>query len=247
MYFRTRQRVPGTIDVEISKASTAGIVDLTKLSSIAQFSMTKVLAGIVLRLPRKFPDSNIDELKDIVSFRELSALLSALAVKLPRSRSKMEMLEWLQAKTSNIWVDLYELASETLSSNNEDDVQEDNRVNERKIIQEKEKENIFTKNGENYQDSLISQKRKPFDARLANIISSMYLSPRSNWEDILSAVPSKDAQRYTSTFSAIVPESIPENVSTDKRDIFLFQYTVGEAKNTLKALKELDDKCKDFQ
>lgn len=197
--------------------------DITVLNSIDQLAITESLAKIVVKLPAETEEMIPDKIKDLLSFRDFTSILNGFGLKVPRNRTKLEMISSILTFAGDFWPEIHRIAENVLSS-----------VNKRTTTKEQD----HTQSKEASKRQNVIDVRTPFDPRLASVISEMYMSPRSNWREITDTIPTKEAKKLEHVFGEIIPETIPNTSISDRRDSLIMQLLAGQTRSTSFALNK---------
>ena len=205
---------------------------VTPLTSLEGIELISGASAAISKLPENLTDFPKDLLIETLNYKELNFIINALGIKLFRNRTKLEMITAIISRVGNLWGEIRNLAlTKKITSSNS-------------LKQLKPK--INTKNSLNMNNHLL-QPRSPFDPRLSDLLSDMYMSPSSNWNDILLTYTAEESKLYLSTFQSIRPiEEIPK-VGITIRDNFLLQYITGPIKVTNDYIQKFQNEIQVFQ
>ena len=199
------------------------------LNSIEQLAITESLARIIIKLPAETEEMIPDKIKDLISFRDFTSILNGFGLKVPRNRTKIDMISSILSFAGDYWPEIHRIAENILYRTT------------RNVPQAKSE--VIPSQEDNKKTKMLNfsdERRRPFDSQLASLISQTYMSPRSNWKEIMDTVATDEAKKLETVFSAIIPETIPNNSISTRRDSLTMQFLAGQIRSTSHALDEFD-------
>jgi hypothetical protein len=209
-------------------------------TSVKQIVMTEQISQILRKLPPKKEDLTFDNVKEALSYRDFTSLLSGLSLKAPRNRTKMDMIVSIVTYIQNIWPELYNVACEYARQNDKPRAeQRQTRVLSR--TRSGSTERIQSQESEPSSSQIIETKRLPFDSRLAGNVADMYMSAKSNWEEILMTATPIESDMFCNVFRKIAPEEAPVPPRCSRIDSLMVQYCLGPTKNATQSLNHLQE------
>lgn len=200
------------------------------LQSLEGIVLNDYISSIIIKLPGDPLDLIPEEIKDVLSYREYTALLGFFNLKTPRNRTKIDMIEAFLAYTSDVWSELFETASKRLSDN-EKCKEIANKTPQR--VKKQKQIPVIPQNQYQIQ-------RTPYNSRLNDIISDMYTSQRENWEDVLMLCNPEEQEHFREVFHAINPTPLELKSSISQRDHILLHYLNGPSRLASDSLETLE-------
>ncbi|EAY06857.1 hypothetical protein TVAG_340350 [Trichomonas vaginalis G3] len=207
------------------------------LQSLQGITLNEAIASIIVKLPSDSLDLIPEEIKDLLSYREYSALHSFFGLKSPRNRTKVDMIESFLAYTSDVWSELFQLARKFL-----DEAEKGKETP--KTPQQKPKK---PKPLPILRQNRFQTQRTPYNTRLNDIISDLYTSKRENWEDILVMCNPEEQEQFREIFLAINPEPLPLKSQTVQRDHLILHYLNGPSRLASTSLENLENSVMAFK
>ena len=209
------------------------------LKSLDEIELDPFVGTIILKLPLDLHELKKETAENLLSFREFSAILNSFNLKLPRNRTKTDMINMLVTFVGDLWPEVHFHCKELVEGYNVAVAQE-RKNQDRPLLPRNYKINEDVKTNSSF-------KRTPFDPHFAQIISEMYMAPQASWPEILETLPLKEASKFHKVFHSIQPAQILSKNETAQRDNLLLQYIIGPTSNTLshtQKMLEQSEKCK---
>ena len=211
-------------------------MEKNKAEALENITMTDAVANILIKLPNE-ENLTEDHLRNELSYREFNTLISGFGLKLGRNRTKNDMIEIIYEYLKDLWPEIHQIASLHKPNKSSEDGSERTGKSSSKPSRDKDQ----NKQKSTEEMLILEKDRTPFDPRLATTVKDMFLSPESNWDDVLMMVPPEEATDYKKAFKKVVPPNELIPIRQNENRTFLLQYCNGPTRGTTFSLTQLED------
>jgi len=205
--------------------------EITTMTSLSGIELGINTATAITKLPESLFDAPKAQIIDILSYRELNWIVSALSVRGQRNRTKDDLFNALINRIGDLWGELHAMASQIVKNH--------------KPSSSRTQKSKATKTVSVQPSSYAP--RTPFDPRLAEVLSDLYMSPASNWSDILITATSDESENYIKSLQSIIPDEQSQRQSPSARDNMLLQYIMGPYRLSTEYLNKFQSSISVYQ
>lgn len=231
-----QQQFPQAVNIPVStpkinpEPAPSSEIQIFPLTTVNSIIFTDSFCSAVVRLPQNLLKSKSDCV-ELLSYREFNHIVSTLGMKNMKNRTKQEMLNAIIFRTGSLWPEIHSRCQQLI-----------------KIIDpppEAPKKESKSKKAQN-QIQIPRQPRTPFDPRLAQILSDLYMSPTESWNDFLVTSNPDETKSLIDAIKSIRSEEVELSNTTFPTDSFILQYISGQSRITNSYLNQFKADAEDL-
>lgn len=188
---------------------------------LSKINFNSNFCSIILKL-----GDNLEDIKEeSLEYKDVLSLCSCLNIKKNRHSRKIDMISEIISKYASLWLDIKSTAKNILdeeASQAKLNNQKNNQIHP--LIQKRD-----------------SQSRTPFDAKLADLLADIYMTPNINMNSVLITTSPNESETIRSTFKAMNPElKVVQNKDFSRDSLFL-TYITGIIRQSTHNLNEFSE------